>query len=193
MQSTTDTKTRIEKWEDNCQVFERNKKGMGFSAHCVEDNGFLKICISDLKPEYERFRVKLQKLIRSNTEGAIWLLSGLMNPTYTYSQVDYDKQLQVVKDHIKKHQQDYINAMLTSMDDFYNTVDSHASILRMRYMLSVVSFVDGNWQLPDHSVWTGEGWKDVNGIIRKGGSVDVWKAILGSKEIEKCPASVAIA
>lgn len=173
-----------EKWIMHCQLYQKNKIGLGFQARfSMDEDGKGTIFLKGLDQKYKKV---ISDLSLSIVRGLIIVLNDLI-PSVQYARLE-DREAQA-ECHIKEYREQlskYANILLEEgMEKALDVFSIKQELIQLEYETKHMRYEDGNWILPGGDTYQGGALIDHNtGQPYYTMMTSVWKLILGTDKKE---------
>ena len=152
-------------FQESCEKFYHNRDNMGFHAEVtVNSNGKLRIEVKECKAEYEKYIPSMRKLMLTISQMAVKTTCQIFQPLYGFTPEDQQSLENEAAAYVNSNINRYLNVLFSgNLEQFVNIVSTENLAKKVSYYLNRISFLNGNWTLPDGTVYYDGGWnKDGN-------------------------------
>lgn len=154
-----------EEFQNACRKYYHNRDNMGFVAEVqVVCNGKLSINVKECKEEYQKYIPNLRKLMLSISQMAVKMTCQIFQPLYGFSSEDQKVLENETAAYVNMNISRYLNILFQeNFEQFVDIISTEQLAKKTSYYMSKITFRDGNWMLPDGTVYIDGGWtKDGN-------------------------------
>lgn len=150
----------INKWYEDCNRFEKNKKGMNLNASVsITNNSTISVHILSIDAKYDAYREQVKTLMTSVAHGAINVMCDVFHCKYAEEadvQIESKRNFKAVSENMEK----YLNLLFSEgKEKFLNVIMAHALFIQASYQLSHMEYSKDGWKLANGYHWTNHGWE----------------------------------
>ncbi|WP_270367833.1 hypothetical protein [Eubacterium ramulus] len=169
-------------WSKNCEKFEKNKKGIGFTVGCHLEEGKIKVKLSNLG-EFDKpsIRKKLQDLAVEICRGGVLYINHVYLQNEYYLPEDGIAEGKRMQEVISGKMEYLMQTLLQEgLEVFSDIVQKNYKMFVMQYEITKIQYMNGKWVLPNGNVWNGELFVDENGSEYHDLFTDCWRSFLAA-------------
>ena len=168
----------VNEWEKYCLIYDKNHNGLGFKVDITMINGQLSVSFKNLDEKYKK---TIKDLVIFIAQGAVQYMYELFDAFYVFDKNEYEKIRNNNYTFMKENTLMYFDVLFNKgFNPFMELVQQQTAVLRARYELSVLTYSNGKWVLPNGQTWTGSGWEK-DGTVNYSVLLDpMWETLLGT-------------
>lgn len=174
-----------EKWMELCRLYERNRKGLRFTARFCFEDGKGRIGFKNLDSKYQKSVAKLVMAIIK--DAPVFFKDLTTYPSYARKE-DVESQVALHVAECTEHIQMYVQLLLDEgLEKAIEVFQAKQILIQFAYEAGHMTYRDGYWTAPNGEVYRDGAFHDVSGKPYFTFYSSVWDLLLtdGKEEEEK--------
>lgn len=150
----------INKWYEDCDRYEKNRRGMNLNASVtIINNSTINIHILSMDAKYEAYREQVKALMTSVAHGAIQVMCDVFHCKYA-EEADTEEESKRNFKAVSENMEKYLNLLFSEGKEKYlSIIMAHALFIQASYQLAHMEYSEDGWQLANGYHWTSRGWE----------------------------------